>query len=78
MACMSLSRRSIRKDTLRARRVWNTAAHESRELSEYDAAMELLIAARIIVRLLGMFELDEPTDEEVEAGVRQSVDRDDG
>ena len=65
---MSLSRRSLRVDTLRARRIWNTAAHKSRELPEYDAAMELLTAARIVVRMLQSFELDEPTDEEVEAG----------
>ena len=60
MASMSLSRRSIRKDTLQARRVWNTAAHKSRELPENDAAMELLLAARIIERLLRVHE--EPLD----------------
>ena len=66
---------SLRKNTLLARRTWNAAAHQSRERAEYDAAMELLLAARIIVRLLKNFEVDEPSDDDVEAGFG-SNDRD--
>ena len=66
---------SLRKNTLLARRIWNAAAHKSRELAEYDTAMELLLAARFIVQLLKSFELDEPSDDDVEAGFG-SNDRD--
>ena len=66
---------SLRKNTLLARRTWNAAAHQSRERAEYDAAMELLLAARNVVRLLKSYELDEPNDDDVEAGFG-SNDRD--
>ena len=71
---MALSRRSIRKDTLRARRVWNAAAQESRTMPEYQAAMHLLTAARIVDRMLRNYELDEPSDDDVEAGFGPDTD----
>lgn len=66
---------SMRKATLMARRTWNTSAHRSRDFDVYIAAMELLSAARSVVRLLEPFELDEPSDDDVEAGFG-SNDRD--
>ena len=59
---------TIHQDTLRARRLWNTAAHKARELPEY-AALELLHdTAENIAALLRPHVLHEPSDDDVEAG----------
>lgn len=58
----------IDKDILKARKIWNAAAHASREVSPEDAADTLYVAALAVAGILAEYIQITVDDEESEAG----------
>ena len=66
---------TIPRDIMKARKTWNAAAFKSRSLPEYSALELLYEAAEAVLVLLQPHIIDEPSDDDVEAGFGNDDDQ---